>query len=398
MKTPGKAPRYRRAGAALAAVVGHADAGWQPALPGTGAARVRNRKGLAMSTIVIHTQGTLVEARSNHLRVLTPDGLRRELPLVGVDRVHCYGKVQVTTDAIHLLAREGKELVYFSRRGRLRARLVHNPSGGVELRRAQYAWADDGRGLPCARALIAAKIANQRAVLLRGWRSRSELRDQALLDRLATLEAEALRADGADSLLGLEGTAARHYFSAWARLCGEAFPWHGRNRRPPRDPLNVLLSLGYTILIGDVQAQCEGMGLDPWLGVLHEPRPGRPALALDLAEPVRPLLVDRVIIDQVAHRRLRAEHFSTTPAGDRQRDDQRLEDADEDADEAGAIRLLDDGFRIFLTALERRLAHEDAEDGSQRGLRAQLHEQTLAFAGALRGGDPHTFEPLRLRT
>jgi CRISPR-associated protein Cas1 len=350
-----------------------------------------------MSTVVIHTQGTLVEARGDHLRVLTPDGLRRELPLVGVDRVHCYGKVQVTTQAIHLLARHGKELVYFSRRGRLRARLIHNPTAGVDLRRAQYAWADAGCGLAIARGLIAAKVANQRAVLLRGWRNREELRDPALLERLNALEDETKAADP-DALFGIEGTAARLYFNAWAALCGDAFPWQGRNRRPPRDPLNVLLSLGYTILIGDVQAQCEALGLDVWLGFLHQVRPGRPALALDLAEPFRPILVDRVIIDLISHRRIHPEHFHHEAAGPHARDPDRLEDADDAEADGGTISLADEGFRIYLTALERRLTHEDAEDGSVTGLRAELHGQIGALASALRAGDPAAFAPRRLAT
>jgi len=353
-----------------------------------------------MSTIVIHTQGTLVEARSDHLRVITPEGLKRHLPLVGVDRVHCYGKVQVTTQAIHLLAKSGKELVYFSRRGRLRARLIHKPSAGVDVRRAQYAWADDGLAIIPARALIAAKIANQRAVLHRGWRNREDIRDQDLLERLHSLEIAALQAADPNSLLGLEGTAARLYFSAWAAICGPTFPWNGRNRRPPRDPLNVLLSLGYTILIGDTQAQCEAAGLDTWLGVLHEVRAGRPALALDLAEPFRPILVDRVILDLVSHNRLNESHFHTDVTPPPGRDPDALDDTATDPEDElpPSIRINQDGFRIFLTALERRMTHEDGEGESPTGLRSALHRNVLEFCKALRSSDPTIYTPERLRT
>ncbi|TVR48544.1 MAG: CRISPR-associated endonuclease Cas1 [Planctomycetota bacterium] len=359
-----------------------------------------------MSTIVAHTQGTLIEARGEHLRFLTPDGLRRELPLVGVDRVHCYGKVQVTTQAIHLLSRRGKELVYFSRRGRLRARLIHNPSAGIGMRRQQYAWENSPQALVIAQALIATKIANQRAVLLRAWRSRPELQDEDCLQRLDALRQDALSADNSERLLGLEGTAARIYFERWAACCGDAFPWHGRNRRPPKDPLNVLLSLGYTILVGDAHAQCEALGMDAWLGMLHVQRAGTPALALDMAEPFRPLLVDRVILDEVSHRRLRPEHFTTDQAGPSQRNPDDLDDADDAPAVLDATttdhheplpRLSDEGFRIYLTALERRLTHEDG-DAASNGLRHDLHQQILSLAEALRQGDPARFKPHHLRT
>ncbi|TVR12857.1 MAG: CRISPR-associated endonuclease Cas1 [Planctomycetota bacterium] len=357
-----------------------------------------------MSTIVAHTQGTLIEARGEHLRFITPEGLRRELPLVGVDRVHCYGKVQVTTQAIHLLSRRGKELAYFSRRGRLRARLIHNPSAGIAMRRQQYAWEDSDTGLSIARQLIHAKITNQRAVLLRGWRTRPEQQDDEVLSRLGELQQQALNAGHNDQLMGIEGTAARIYFERWADLCGNAFPWQGRNRRPPKDPLNVLLSLGYTILVGDAHAQCEGLGLDVWLGLLHSPRANTPALALDMAEPLRPLLVDRVIINEVSHQRLRPEHFTREASGPAQRDPESLEDVDDslelkqETSEAAPIRLEDDGFRIYLTALERRMTHEDADDGTTKGLRHALHTQISSLGDALRHNDPNRFQPLILRT
>lgn len=357
-----------------------------------------------MATIVIHTQGTVVEARSQHLDILTPDGARRELPLTSVDRVHCYGKVQVTTRAVHLLAEQGRDLVWFSRRGRLRARLSLNPAFGIELRRAQYRLADNpARALVAARKILEAKLHNQRAVLVRLWRERPELRDEALLERFDELLLGLGKAEAPASLLGLEGTAARLYFTAWAAPMVATFPWNGRNRRPPRDPLNVLLSFLYTLLTNEAHAQIEALGLDPWLGVLHGIRPGRPALALDLIEPLRPLIVDRLIIDLVVHRRIRPEHFTyDTPlpprVGAPTDEDDEAPPPGEATDGSPLPRLTSEGFRALLTAYEKRMQHRDGEAEHPGGMRQLLHDQVVACATALREDRMDDWQPVRLRT
>ena len=347
-----------------------------------------------MSTLVLHTQGTHLDARGQRLRATTPDGLVREIPLLTVDRVFIYGKVQVSTPAIHLLAGAGKDLVYFSRRGRLRARLVHNPSFGVAVRRAQYRLADDAAAsLALARSLTATKIANQRAVLLRAWRGRNESGDPILLERLAVAEARCAEAPSCESLGGIEGSAARDYFAAWAALL-PVFPWNGRNRRPPRDPLNVLLSFGYTLLVNEVISQSEALGLDVWLGFLHAERPGRPALACDLMEPWRTICVDRLILDLVGHHRLGPEHFEIHTAP-READPEALDDPDADPGDGPLPRLTTEGLKRFLVGYEKRMAHGDEDLANTP--RGQLSEAIRAFASALREGQTAalTFPTLR---
>lgn len=350
-----------------------------------------------MATVVVITQGTLVEARSNHLRTITPEGLRRDLPLAGMDRLWIFGKVQVTTRAIHLLARDGKELAYFSRRGRLRARLVVNPSHGVALRRAQYRAAESGSGLAWAATAISAKIRNQRAVLVRARRSHPNPSLNELFDRLEAAAERAHHERDGEALRGIEGSASRSYLAAWAALMANRFPWPGRIRRPPTDPLNALLSFLGTMLVNDVQAQIEALGLDPWCGFHHAERAGAPALALDLAEPFRPILVDRLILDLVGHGTLDPQHFTTQPTGAANRDPGSHQDADEAA-ATGGTRLTDTGLKIVLTAYERRMHDPDEEDGSTRGVRVRLRHTLENFAASLRAGNPADFAPERLRT
>jgi len=356
-----------------------------------------------MTTLIVHTQGTLVEARAGHLRLVTPDGLRSEVPLIGIDRLHAYGKVQITTQALVLLAEGSREVVWFSRGGRMRARLAVNPAGGgIAVRRAQYRAADDpAYGLALSQRLVAAKLHNQRSVLLRAWRARSDLADAGLLERLVGWGDALDEAITLDQVRGLEGTGAALYFPAWAKATGVIFPWNGRNRRPPRDPLNLFLSFGYTLLANEVQAQLEAIGLDPWLGFLHAERPGHAALASDLMEPMRPVLVDRMILDLVGHRRLGWQHLESQPPRP-QRDPDRLDDADPPGETDGGQtpipRLTDEGRKVFLSAWERRMMHEDAEDGAIIGGRKILSDQVDAFARSLRTATPDMYVPFRLRT
>lgn len=355
-----------------------------------------------MATIVLHTQGTLVEAHGRHLRITTPDGVGSDLPLLNADRVHCYGRVQVTTNAIHLLADQGRDLVWFSRRGRLRARLTHQPCQGLEVRRAQYRLADD-RAATTATAgrIVSAKIHNQRAVLLRAWRGRDQPPDQGLLDRLDGLASDAGKTDATSSLLGLEGAAAAAYFPAWAAMLAP-FVWAGRNRRPPRDPLNILLSLGYTMLTNEVQAQAEALGCDVWLGILHGLRPGRAALALDLVEALRPVVIDRLVLDLISHRRLGPEHFEcpSAPPADQEGAVRDEEDAPLTDPETGdpLPRLTADGFRRYLTAYEKRMQHRSGDDDVETGLRPLVAAQAADLARALREGHIATWQPYQLRT
>jgi CRISPR-associated protein Cas1 len=361
-----------------------------------------------MATLIIHTQGTLVEARAAHLRIVTPDGIRTEIPLIGIERLHAYGKVQITTQALTVLAEAGKELAWFSRGGRLRARLAVNAAGGgVSLRRTQYQMADDPAfAVQFAQRLLAAKLHNQRAVLVRAWRSRSDLASVEVTGRLSRWIDDLDDATDLNTLRGLEGAAAASYFPAWAAATGVTFTWQGRNRRPPRDPLNLLLSFGYTLLANEVQAQIEASGLDPWLGYLHAERPGHATLASDLMEPLRPLLVDRVILDLVGHQRLGWQHFERHATEEHRKPDdlEDIEPAEPEFDPTAEAaprtlpRLTEEGRKIFLTAWERRLAHEDAEDGSVSGGRKMLADQVTSFARSLREHNPDLYAPIRLRT
>jgi len=331
-----------------------------------------------MATIVVHTQGTRIEARSKHLRFRPPgtDSTTRDLPLLSAERLLLFGRIELTNRCIHLLCQEGCDVTWFTRGGRFLARLDGGSRGNVAFRRCQFRCADDPHWcLAMARQLIGAKIDNQRSVLQRAGRKRDPVVDPLLLAELEQASNRALAAGSLESLRGIEGTAARRHFAAWARGC-DGFIWEGRNRRPPKDPLNAALSLGYTLLLAECDAHCRAAGADTWLGFFHSPELNAPSLALDLMENLRPLIVDRLILDMARHKRLKPEHFTCN---------------DDDG-----CRFTDEAFRRYVAAFEQRMRHHDDELGL--GGRALIQDQLQAYRQACELHDATRFTPARLRT
>jgi CRISPR-associated protein Cas1 len=184
------------------------------------------------------------------------------------------------------------------------------------------------RTLRLAKALVKGKLANQRQVLLRAGREAAIEEAPPLLaaaNRLRALQGQVETMDTLDRVRGCEGDGAAWYFEQFpflVRQQRDAFPWRGRSRRPALDPFNALLSFGYALLTGDLLSACQSVGLDPTIGFLHAFRPGRPALALDLMEAFRPLVVDRMILTLINNQQVNAKGFRTTTSGGIEMDDE----------------------------------------------------------------------------
>jgi CRISPR-associated protein Cas1 len=223
-----------------------------------------------------------------------------------------------------LAAESGVGISFLTEHGRFLAR-VHGPvSGNVLLRRAQYRASDNEPSrASIARSVVLAKIANCRTVILRAARERpDDASATAVLDsatrKLARVSDDVQRASTVDSIRGHEGDAARVYFSVFDHLITadkEQFFFRGRSRRPPLDRTNALLSFVYTLLTHDIAAALETVGLDPAVGYLHTDRPGRAGLALDLAEELRPVLADRLVLSLINRRQVTADGFREQEAG-----------------------------------------------------------------------------------
>lgn len=276
-----------------------------------------------LNTLYITTPETYLRLDNDTLRVEVERETRLRVPLHHLSSVVCFGYTGLSAPLMHRLAESGIALVLLDDNGRFKARLEGAVTGNVLLRQAQFARAADAAfTLDMARACVAGKIKNTRQVLQRGARE-AKLEDEAkALTRLADDLAAALRALPAvadmDSLRGIEGAAARQYFSGLNLLVRpdqrSAFTMDGRTRRPPRDRFNAMLSFLYSMWMNDCRSALEAAGLDPQVGFLHALRPGRAALALDLMEEFRPW-ADRLALTLINRGQLAADDFVLREGG-----------------------------------------------------------------------------------
>jgi len=263
-----------------------------------------------MSTVYITEPGAVVRQSSQHL-VVTKDNQRlNTIPLIKLERLVIFGHVQLTTEAMHALLKEGIDVAFLTGNGKLRGRLVATESKNVFLRLAQYErHLDDAFQLELARAFVAGKIRNGRALILRYLRNHPEndfAQPLKLIEQ--TLDSVAAMAT-TNSLMGAEGLATAAYFRAFGQMFRRELAFETRTRRPPKDPVNAVLSLGYTLLTNEILALLIAQGFDPYIGFLHGVVYGRPSLALDLVEEFRHPLVDRLTLNLFNNQVLTAEDF-----------------------------------------------------------------------------------------
>ena len=256
--------------------------------------------------LYLNSQGLRVGKSGGVLRVKERDKVVQEVRINEICQVNLMGNIQISTQAVQELCQAEKPICYFSQGGWFYGVTTGLNTKNVMLRRAQFRLAEETWFcLRVARKLVAGKIRNQRTLLLRNHIEppKTELR------QMKRLVGHAEVAESLEELLGVEGLAARIYFSLFAGMLKRGDDWEGeprvrfdfqgRNRRPPRDPVNALLSLGYSLLAKDLTVACYAVGFDPMIGFYHQPRHGRPALALDLMEALRPLVADSAVLSAV---------------------------------------------------------------------------------------------------
>lgn len=290
--------------------------------------------------IVAQTEGVRIGIRGSALRFTDREGaLVRDMPIASVESLAVVGHVQVSTQAVHVLADHGTPIVFMTAAGRCIAWIdAPGPTSAALKSRQAQRFADAGSRLALARAIVAAKISNQRTLLMRNAQGTP---DNAL-DELARQADEAAKAPAIDALLGHEGQAAAVYFRHFPAMIRDdtlsaRFDTHGRRRRPPPDPVNALLSFAYSMLTHECVSALRTASLEPSIGAYHTTRPGRPALALDLMEPFRPLIADSVAVSLINRGEVGPGHFLDTAAG---------------------CALTDHGRRAFFDAWGRRMATE----------------------------------------
>ncbi|MFO8072417.1 MAG: CRISPR-associated endonuclease Cas1 [Polyangia bacterium] len=318
-----------------------------------------------MRSLYVVEQGARVVREGERIRVLV--GAVRMEAVRPEDLAQCVvlGNVGITTPAVRSLLAGGADVVFLTRGGRFLGRLSGGLSRNVLLRREQYrALADPARALELASSVVAAKIENQRRLLRRYQARRKDDLIAGALVSLRRFGARVAAANSLDELRGLEGGAAAAYFGCWKQLVtAEGITFEKRMRRPPPDPVNVLLSFGYTLLGNLLHSHVEAAGLDPYLGALHEPRYGRPSLVLDVIEELRPVVVDTAALRAINTRSITPRDFTDlreerdTVEARWEREDY-TEDAEDERSEKRPRRDLlfsRAGVKKWLAAFERRL-------------------------------------------
>lgn len=273
-----------------------------------------------LNTLYVTTPGSYLAKDGETVLIRVEQENRLRVPIHTLAGIVCFGQVSCSPPLMGFCAENHVGLSFFSEYGQFLARVQGPVNGNVLLRREQYRRADSDAGSAAiARAVVLAKVANCRTVLLRAAR---EHNGQTELSEAASQLARTLEmlnsAESLETVRGLEGDAARGYFSVFDHMitaAKEDFFFHERNRRPPLDNVNALLSFLYTLLAHDVAAALEGVGLDPAVGFLHRDRPGRQGLALDLMEELRPVLADRLALSLINRRQIQGAGFHTAETG-----------------------------------------------------------------------------------
>lgn len=324
-----------------------------------------------LNTLYVTTEGAWLRKDGANIVMEVEKEIRVRLPVHMLESLVCIGRVAVSPQLLGFCSEQGISICYLTSNGKFLARVEGPVSGNVLLRREQYRRSDDPeRCAGVVRHLLAGKIHNQRAVLARGWRDHGDkLTDvaafQHALKRLKRIPQRLLIETNVDVLRGLEGEAAQSYFGVFNQLIradSSMLRFGGRNRRPPRDAFNALLSFLYTLLTHDCRSALETVGLDPAVGFLHRDRPGRPSLALDLAEEFRPLLGERLALSLINRKQLNENDFRQM--------------------ENGAVLLKDDARKTVLVAYQERkreeLQHVFLGEKAAIGLFPYLQAQLLA--------------------
>lgn len=323
-----------------------------------------------LNTLYITRQESYVHKERETIVIKQGDTKIGQFPALTIGNIICFGQVSVSPFLTGYCAENSIGLAFYTEYGRFLARVQGKQNGNVLLRRIQYRWADDeAKSVAIARLMIAAKIANCRAVLLREMRNHGQ---NNLLEEVSQHLAMSLHrvrtTSSREEIMGIEGDAAHLYFSVFNELLrGSEFTFGERVRRPPTDPINALLSFVYSLVTQECLSALQGVGLDPFVGFLHRDRPGRASFALDLVEEFRAPWADRFVLTLVNRKQIQASDFVT--------------------EASGAVRLTEEARKKLLVAYQERkqdeLMHPYLQEKISFGLLP--HCQSLLIARHLRG-------------
>lgn len=323
-----------------------------------------------LNTLFVTSQGAYLKKDGETIAVQIEGKVVRRLPIHTIGGIVCFGNIGVSPFLLGFCGERGVTVTFLTEYGRFLARVEGPTCGNVLLRREQYRWADDEKkSTELARSFLLGKIYNCRKVLERVKRDHGEKIQIEAVEKVSLYLKQTLRqlntGESLDNIRGIEGDAANSYFSVFNELITSQkkdFFFFKRSRRPPADNVNCLLSFLYTILLHDIRSALESVGLDPQVGFLHRDRPGRPSLALDLMEELRPILADRLVLNLINLNQVKPCGFKKS--------------------QASAVTMEDDTKKLVLTAYQRRkqniITHPFLEAKMAIGILFHVQAQLLA--------------------
>lgn len=343
-----------------------------------------------MAILYITDQGASLTKRENQLVVLKQGKTIQAIHAFKVEQVAIMGNISVTPSAISFLLQEGIDTVFLSYHGKYKGRLISQHGKNIELRRKQFQRVDDPMfRLTTAKEFVRGKLINCRVIMRR---QNQQARDPDVISTLTRIRRFVSQLEACDShegIMGIEGIGAAAYFGCFGRFIrSQDITFKGRNRRPPKDPVNVLLSLGYTLLANAIHTQVNIVGLDPYIGCLHSTEYGRPSLVLDLMEEFRPVLVDALVLYAINKGVIQTKHFFRPE----EREPAAFDFAEsEPIREEYPIVLTHEGMKRFVTLFEERLNARVLYEptGKRLTYRGILLEQVRRFATLLMENSPY---------
>ncbi len=333
-----------------------------------------------MSYLYVNEQGARIGVDGGYITVQMKDNLVRKIPSETLENISLFGNISVTTQAMQRCLKLGITLNFFSSNGRYYGHLAPTAKCRITRQRKQFAVTEDPIFVKTfSREILGAKIHNQKIVLKR-YITNPTRQSLEAVKQIENAEKKLQLCESLDEMKGYEGIAARNYFAALSDLIEPDFKFHGRNRMPPKDPFNSMLSLGYTLLMHEIYGLIEGHGLSAYAGFLHQDRENHPTLASDLMEEWRAVIVDSVVLSLIQGHEISIDGFQADY-------------------ETGGILLINDSFRIFVRKYEKKMRSEiqylQAE--GRQSYRALLNEQVSLLSKAIDEGDPGIYKAIRIR-
>ncbi|MBL8194168.1 MAG: CRISPR-associated endonuclease Cas1 [Blastocatellia bacterium] len=326
-----------------------------------------------MPTLYLTEQGATLSKDHNRLVVEMGSTVITEIHEFKVERVVIFGHIQLTTQVIAYLLNRGIDTAFLTMQGKLKGRLAPIATKNVPLRVRQYDFARDSSfPLTIAKAMVIGKLANSASVLARFQRNHPEYNFSDPISNLVALRSDAYRKQTMDSLRGVEGHGAALYFQCFSKMLLGELQFNKRTRQPPTDPVNAMLSFGYTLLYNEAISALVSIGFDPYIGFYHGINYGRCSLALDLIEEFRHLVIDRLIINLVNNKVLVANDFTAMPDG--------------------AVYLEGEARKKFLKEYEKYVTTEftHLRTAEKTSFRRALHDQALELQRTLMRSQPYT--------